>query len=253
MNKDVLRQFIVIVSFVLTLTVNGLANALPINGMGTGEISDMFQVFFVPAGYVFAIWGLIYLALLGFTVYHSLPAQRENARLRQVGYWFALGNLANAVWIFLWHYLLIPVSLLAMLTLLASLIVIFLRLEIGQRPAPNLAEKWLVNFPFSLYLGWITVATIANVTDALYVLNWNGFGIAPEVWAVIMLVVATGVAALMAFTRGDVTYLAVLVWAFAGIGVKQAGAPLVATSAWIAAGAVTALAAAGWLRMRRAA
>lgn len=253
MNKDILRQLVVIVTFALTLTVNGLANALPINGMGTGEISDMFQVFFVPAGYVFAIWGLIYLALLGFTVYHSLPAQRENPRLRQVGYWFALGNLANAVWIFLWHYLLIPVSLLAMLTLLGSLLVIFLRLDIGRRSAPNLAEKWLVNFPFSLYLGWITVATIANVTDALYVLNWNGFGIAPEMWAVIMLAMATLVAALMAFTRGDVTYLAVLVWAFAGIGVKQAGTPLVATAAWIAAGAVTALAAAGWLRLRRAA
>ncbi len=252
MNKDMLRQFVVIFTFALTLTVNALANILPINGLGTGEISDMFKVFFVPAGYVFSIWGLIYLALLGFTVYHSLPSQRENPRLRQVGYWFALGNLANAVWIFLWHYLLIPASLVMMLTLLASLLIIYVRLEIGLKPAPSAAEKWLVNLPFSIYLGWITVATIANVTDALYDLNWNGFGIAPEVWAVIMLVVATLVAALMAFTRGDVAYMAVLAWAFAGIGVKQAGTPLVANSAWIAAGVVVILAVFGWWRKRRA-
>jgi len=252
MNKDMLRQFLAIFTFILTVTVNGLANALPINGMGTGEISDMFKVFFVPAGYVFSIWGIIYLALLGFTVYHSLPSQRENPRLRQVGYWFVLGNLANSIWIFLWHYLLIPASLLMMLTLLASLLAIYIKLEIGKKAAPSTAEKWLVNIPFSIYLGWITVATIANVTDALYVWEWNGFGIAPEVWAVIMLAVATIVAALMAFTRGDVAYLAVLVWAFAGIGVKQAPTPLVANAAWIAAGTVIILAGIGWFRKRQA-
>jgi hypothetical protein len=221
---------------IVTITINILANALPINGQNTGDISDMFQVFFVPAGYVFSIWGLIYIGLLAFAVYQALPTQRENPRLRKIGYWFALSCLANSIWIFMWHYNLFPLSLLVMLVLLAALLVIYLRLDIG-RTRVSTVERWCVNIPFSVYLGWITVATVANVTDVLYDLGWNGFGIAPETWAVIMLIIAAGLGVAMAVTRRDVAYLLVLVWAFAGIGVKQAAVPLVATTAWI----VTAL------------
>ena len=124
-----------------------------------------------------------------------------------------------------------------MLVLLASLIVIYLRLEIG-RSHVSLAERWLVNVPFSIYLGWVTVATIANVTDVLDYLGWNGWGIPPQVWAVIMLVAGVLIAAAMGFTRRDIAYLLVLVWAFVGIAVKQADAELVAVSAWVAAGLV---------------
>jgi hypothetical protein len=236
MNKDLLRQIINVLAVIVTITINILANALPINGQNTGDISDMFQVFFVPAGYVFSIWGLIYIGLLAFAVYQALPAQRENPRLRKIGYWFALSCLANSVWIFMWHYNLFPLSLLVMLVLLAALLVIYLRLDIG-RTRVSTVERWCVNIPFSVYLGWITVATVANVTDVLYDLGWNGFGIAPETWAVIMLIIAAGLGVAMAVTRRDVAYLLVLVWAFAGIGVKQAAVPLVATTAWI----VTAL------------
>ncbi len=232
MNKDVLRQWVNVLTFILTVGVNGLANALPLNGQSTGEISDRFQIYFVPAGYVFSIWGLIYLVLLGFTVYQALPAQRENPRLRSVGYWFAFGNLANAVWIFLWHYEVFSLTLVAMLALLASLIVIYLRLDVGRVPVPA-AERWLVNLPFSIYLGWITVATIANVTQVLNYFGWGGWGLAPEVWAVIMLSVGVLVAGAMAWTRGDIAYLMVIVWAYAGIAVKHAATPLVANVAWI--------------------
>jgi hypothetical protein len=221
---------------VVMITINVLANALPINGQNTGEISDRFQVFFVPAGYVFAIWGLIYVGLLAFAVYQALPSQRENPRLRKIGYWFLLSCVANSVWIFMWHYNLFPLSLLVMLILLASLLVIYLRLDVG-RTMVSTAERWCVNNVFSVYLGWITVATVANVTDVLYDLGWNAFGIAPETWAVIMLIIAAGLGVAMAVTRRDVAYLLVLVWSFAGIGVKQANTPLVATTAWI----VTAL------------
>jgi hypothetical protein len=232
MNKDILRQWVNVLTFALTVVVNVLANALPLNGLETGEISDRFQIYFVPAGYVFSIWGLIYLALLGFTVYQALPAQRANPRLRSIGYWFAFGNLANTIWVFLWHYEVFSLTLVVMLALLASLIVIYLRLDIG-RARVSAAEGWLVNLPFSIYLGWITVATIANVTQVLYYFGWSGWGLAPETWAVIMLSVGVIVAGVMAWTRGDIAYLLVLVWAFAGIAIKHAATPLVANAAWI--------------------
>lgn len=232
MNRDTLRQIINIITLVLTLTANTLANALPLNGLTTGEISDSFPVFFVPAGYVFSIWGIIYLGLIAFTIYQALPAQRENPRLRRVGYWFALGNIANAVWIFMWHYQQFPLSLVCMLVLLVALVMIYLRLDIG-RAAVRGIERWVVNLPFSIYLGWITVATVANVTDVLYDVGWDGFGIAQPTWAVIMLVVATVVTALMIFNRRDVAYSAVIIWAFAGIVVKQAATPVVANTALV--------------------
>ena len=220
MRKDIVRQWVNVLAVVVTIAVNGLANALPINGQQTGEISDRFPVFFVPAGYVFSIWGLIYIGLIAFAIYQALPAQRTNPRLQRVGYWFALSCLANIVWILLWHYNMFPASLLVMLVLLASLIVIYLRLDIG-RATVGAAEKWAVNVPFSIYLGWITVATVANATSVLYHLQWNGFGISPEIWAVLMIGAATIICLAVILTRRDVAYSLVLIWALIGIAVKQ--------------------------------
>jgi hypothetical protein len=214
--------------------VNGLATALPLNGQETGEISDRFDVFFVPAGYVFSIWGVIYLALIGFSIFQALPAQRDNPRLRSVGYLYLLSCVANIAWIFLWHYEVFALTLVAMLTLLILLIVIYLRVGIGAVQVST-AEKWLVQIPFSIYLGWITVATIANVTSLLDYLGWGGWGIAPEVWAVIMLVAGTVIASAVSITRGDIAYVLVIVWAFAGIAVKHSGTPLVSVTAGLMA------------------
>ena len=125
-----------------------MANALPLNGQSTGEISDRFQVYFVPAGYVFSIWGLIYLGLGAFAVYQALPAQREDPRLRRIGYLFALSCLANVAWLFLWHYEQFALTVVAMLPLLLSLIAIYLRLEIGRVRVPAI-EEWLVRVPFA--------------------------------------------------------------------------------------------------------
>jgi benzodiazapine receptor len=233
MNKNVIRQILVVLATLATIVVNGLANALPINGLGTGEISDMFDVFFVPAGYVFSIWGLIYLGLLAYSVYQALPSQRENAALQKIGYLYIWSSVANIVWLFFWHYLLFPLTLLAMLVILGFLIAIYLRLDIG-RTQVSTAEKWLVHVPFSIYLGWITVATIANVTSLLDYLGWNGWGISPQVWAVIMLLAAVVISGIMSFTRADIAYSLVLIWAFVGIAVKHQGTALVATSAWAA-------------------
>ncbi len=230
--KDGLRQMAVIVTVLVTLVVNVLANALPLNGLNTGQISDRFKVYFVPAGYVFSIWGLIYIGLIAFAVFQALPSQRENPRLRATGWWISLGGLANSVWIFFWHYEQFPLTLLAMLVLLGTLIITYLRLGIGRTTVP-VAETRAVRLLFSIYLGWITVATVANVTDLLDYLKWNGFGIAPEIWMGIVLTAVLVIAALMNFTRRDIAYTAVILWALAGISVKHAALPAVAIPTWI--------------------
>ncbi len=252
MSKDTLRQFANLFSVILALTVNILASTLPLNGQNTGEISDRFQVFFVPAGYVFAIWGVIYIGWIAFAVYQALPAQKESPRLRKLGYLFALSGLFNAAWLFCWHYNQFALSVLVMLGLLGLLIASYLRLDVARTKVGN-AEKWCVDVPFSVYLGWITVATVANVTDLLYYVNWNGFGIAPEVWAVIMLLVASLVGLMMALSRRDAAYLFVLVWSFAGIAVKQAATPMVAYAAWAATLVALGLAVYSIVARRRAA
>jgi len=241
MNRDTLRQVLITVAVAATIFVNGMANALPINGRQTGAISDMFPVYFVPAGYVFSIWGLIYLGLIAYAVYQALPAQRENPRLRSIGTLFLVASLANIAWILLWHYLHFALTLVAMAILLVMLIGIYLRLDIG-RNNPSRAERWLVNLTFRIYLGWITVAAIANATVLLNYLKWNGFGVGDQAWLVITLAVALVVAALMAFTRRDVAYLLVLAWAFAGIAIKHTATPAVTISAWIAVAIVLILA-----------
>jgi hypothetical protein len=233
MKRDTLRQFFIVIAVVATIVVNALANIIPFNGQETGAISDRFAIYFVPAGYVFSIWGLIYLGLIAYAVFQALPAQRENPRLRSIGGLFLLSSLANILWIFLWHYEAFVITLPVMLVLLASLILIYLLLGTG-RTSVSRAETWLVRVPFSIYLGWITVATIANATQLLFFLGWNGGIISPEVWTVIMLAVATVVAWLMAITRRDVAYLLVLVWAFVGIATKHTGTPMVSTAAWVA-------------------
>ena len=241
MSKETVRQLANALSVVLALTVNILASTLPLNGQNTGEISDRFEVFFVPAGYVFSIWGIIYIGWIAFTIYQFLPAQKDKPRLQKLGYWFALSGVFNAGWLFCWHYNLFGLSVLVMLALLATLLVSYLKLDVG-RASVSTVEKWSVDIPFGVYLGWISVATIANITDYLYFIGWNGFGIAPQTWAVIMLVVASLVGLGMALNRRDAGFLFVFVWAFAGIAFKQSAAALVAYSAWAATAVALGLA-----------
>src|SRR4030042_386797 len=235
--KDILRQIFVALTIVATIVVNVIANALPINGQNTGAISDRFQVYFVPAGYVFSMWGVSYIGLIALAVFQALPSQRENPRLRSTGWWIVLGSLANISWIFLWHYEQFPLTLIAMLVLLGTLIITYLRLGIG-RSTVSKAETWTVRVPISIYLGWITVATIANVTSLFNYLNWDGFGIAAEVWMWIILAAVFVIATLMNFTRRDIAYTAVILWALAGISVKHADVPAVAIPTWITFGLV---------------
>ena len=231
MRKINSKQIITILVTLFTITVNGLANAIPLNGQETGEISDRFDIYFVPAGYVFSIWGLIYIGLIAFTIYQALPSQKDNPLLNKIypAYW--IGNLANAVWVFLRHYEFLPLTLVAMITLLACLLYIYTQIS---KPSTELdrKQKWFVKLPISIYLGWISVATIANVSQVLFYLGWGGWGISPEIWAVIMLGTATILGLLMLWREHDIAYALVLVWAFVGITSSQADTVLVANVAW---------------------
>ena len=228
-------RWLVPITTVATIAVNGLANALPIAGRLTGEISDSFPVLVTPAGYVFAIWGVIYLGLAGYAVWQSLPAQANDPRVRALVLPVSIGNVANLVWILLWHYLLIAASLVAMLVLLGSLMVVYLRLRAPTRRRAPIAisrgERIWARGTFSVYLGWITVATVANVTIALYDAGWDGGFVPAQVWAAITLVVATLLGGRMLQRFGDVGYAAVLVWAFVGIVLAQWGATVVVGTA----------------------
>ena len=223
-----------------TLTVNGLANGLPLNGRTTGSISDSFPVLFTPAGYVFSIWGLIYIGLISFGIYQALPAQRDNQSLLKLGPWFAISNILNAAWIFLWHYGYFTLTLVVMLGLLASLLIIFKVLHISAKPkSPR--ELWLVNIPFSIYLGWISVATIANFSIALFNLGFSGGPLTQEFWTVAVILVATTLGLIMAWQQRQVAYPLVLLWAFIGIIVKQSAFMPVVIAAGIGAFAITAV------------
>jgi hypothetical protein len=233
MNKHSVMRALVVAVVAATIVINGLANALPLNDLTTGEISDRFEVYFVPAGYVFSIWGVIYLGLIAFAIYQALPAQANNPRLQRIRTPFLITSLANIAWLFLWHYERFGATIVAMAALLVSLAVIYVRLEIG-RSRVDRVEKYMVRVPFSIYLGWVSVATIANATSLLDYLGWGGWGLDPQVWAAIMIGVTTLLGIIMAVDRYDGAFILVLSWALVGIAVEQSGASLVVVSAWVA-------------------
>jgi translocator protein len=236
MNKI---KLINIITTVIMLVANGLATGLSLGGRTTGQISDSFPVLFTPAGYVFSIWGIIYIGLIGFSIFQILPSQKNNPRLQKLGIWFTLSNLLNTAWIFLWQYGYYTLTAVVMLGLLYSLIVVFLKLDISQKPVNN-RENWLVNIPFSIYLGWISVATIANYSVAFFNLGWTGSPLSQETWTIILIGIASLLGMIMAIKERQVPYAMVLIWAFIGINIKQNAYPVVSTTALIGVGAVTA-------------
>lgn len=254
MSNDRLRQLLVIAGIGFALVLNGAANALPINGQTTAEISDRFRVFVTPAGYVFAIWGLIYLGQLGFVIQTLRPSRLADPLLRRIGLWPAVIGLLNGVWILLWHYEWFPATVVVMVALLISLIALYrvAGFETSARPGSGLrgSDRWLVQVPFSLYLGWITVATIANVAA---VSNWAGvstFGIAPELVAAVVLAVGLLIAVAVMLRTADVAYGSVIVWAYLGIVVKEPSTPYVPWVAGITALVIGAMVLAAFVRRR---
>ena len=223
-----------IVAYVVTLAVNSLAGSSTLlNGRTTAAVSDAYLTLVTPAGYVFSIWGVIYLLLGAFVVFQVLPNQKDQPYQKQIGALFILSSLFNIVWLFLWQYDYITLSVIVMFAFLVTLIAIYVRLGIGKTKA-SLKENLLVRLPFSVYLGWITIATIANVSAALVSVSWDGFGLSPQTWAILVLAVAAVITLAVIVTRKDVAYSLVVIWALAGIAVKQSLYPDIVLTAEVA-------------------
>ncbi|ADE35657.1 hypothetical protein [Methanohalophilus mahii] len=207
------------ITFSIMVIVNALANILPINGITTGQISDSYPNLFAPAGWAFAIWGLIYLLLAGYTLYQlgvfqGTATSVKTGLLSKIGIIFSISSIANAAWIFAWHYQIIPLSLILIVVILVCLILINQRINREQLSA---TEKLFIGLPFSVYFGWITVATIANATILLVSWNWQGFGLAEPIWTVIIIVLGFLIGALTMLKNRDIAYGLVIVWAYAAI------------------------------------
>jgi len=217
------HNFFALFTYLLMVIVNALANILPINGKITGDISDSRPNLFAPAGETFIIWGVIYLLLLLYTLYQMGllrgKSEADNSKLlAKVNVFFGISSLANTVWIFLWHYEKIVYSLIAMVVILVCLIILALILKKG---AVTRKEKLLVRAPFSVYFGWIPVATIANATTALVEIGWDALGLSQVFWTVIILLVGTVIAGLTTILNRDVAYGLVPIWAYLGIFYKH--------------------------------
>lgn len=243
--------------FLATVTVNALANILPINGVGTGQLSDELPNLFVPAGLTFSVWGLIYLLLAGYSVACVVLSFRKDGSKSwdaADGAIFSLNMAANIAWIFAWQYRHVAASLVIMLIILGTLIWLeernAARLRAGKpgaRPASRTA-RYLLSTPINVYLGWICVATIANVTALLVKYGWSGFGLDPRAWTVAVIAVGLVLGLLFVFLRDAVAAPLVIVWAYAGIVIKRTQADMdYSRIVWISAiiAAVALLAAVG--------
>jgi len=210
-SSIIIVKIIVTLTFLVMVIVNALANILPINGQNTGQVSDSYPNLFAPAGITFVIWGVIYL-LLALYCFYQIFYYENKEKLVKVGIIFSISCVANSVWIFSWHYNIIPLSMCLTLVMLVCLILI-------TRTMKN--ETFIVRVPFSVYFGWLTVATIANATVLLVYWDWNRFGISAEVWTIIIIIVGMLIGGITMLKYKDIAYGLVLIWAYIGILIKH--------------------------------
>ena len=234
--------------FLAHLVSSQLTQLKIINSQTIGDVSDKYPTLFTPAGITFAIWGLIYVALAIFCVYHLIKAYQAdstheaNADIHRMSYLFILNNLATSIWIFAWVNEWLLFSVVLILVQLVTLSAIHLKLGIFN-PARSLASRWFTQFPLSIYFGWICIATIANISAILVGLQWNGFGLTAGLWAIIMIAVATLITIFVVLNRRNPFMGLVTIWAFYGIILKHqplnlASSPDIITTAWIGLGIV---------------
>lgn len=215
-----------LLAFLGMVYVNYLSNALPINGNTAGELSDKYVNYFVPAGLTFAIWGVIYgwlMVFLGFQVasfFNANLASKVDPIIGKIGWLFVISCVLNVAWLLAWHYQYVGLSVLIMLLFLGLLL--YLNYKIGTGISKiNGLEKWISHAPFSIYVGWISIATIANITAYLVDIQWNGFGVDAYLWAIYMIIVGALVGAFVLFKRNAILFAFVIIWAFYGIYIKR--------------------------------
>lgn len=210
MFKKYLLQIVILLSILVTILINSLANILPINGYTTGELSDDIRIYFVPAGYVFSIWGLIYISQIFYAIYTFFNYSKTD---KEIFPYILITGIANCSWILLWHYKHVYLSVVAMIVLLLALILIYQKVSRNGYPL-------IKSFMFRLYLGWVSVASVANIAAALSLTTWDRFGIREEMWSAIMIGVATVLALLTLNIKKDYIYPLVIIWSVIGILVK---------------------------------
>lgn len=221
-SLNLFLSFVNLALYIAVVTINALANILPINGKDTGTLSDNIPNLFVPAGVTFSIWGLIYILLLIYVIYQIYVAFSKNEKSQlsiKEHIVFQLTCVLNVVWILAWHYEKIGISLIIMSLFLVSLIYLFLQNR--KKSLSSIKDKLAINLPINVYLGWISVATIANVTALLVTLGWNGFGIPENIWTILVMLVGTALAVIMVLKHSNIAYSLVVVWAYSGIIIKR--------------------------------
>ncbi len=231
------RAYINVVALVTVLLFNYLANALPLNNLTQAEISfDLYPVLFTPAPYVFSIWALIYLLMVGFVIYQALPKYRENPYNNSVGLFFAGASLLNVFWLLAWHYLQVTLSLVLMVLLLLTLVAVYLRIN-SETSRENIFDRVLVKLSFSLYLAWVCVALLANLNVILYDIGWLGVGFGSILFTSLIIIFGAFVALYIYFARGDYIFPLVFAWAFIGIAMRHGSELLLLTIVALAAAA----------------
>ena len=239
-----------ILALVGLLAVNGVETGINLGGQTTGAVSAKYPALFTPSGFTFSIWGLIYLALAAFIFYQASPRQLGNNRIVAISGYFKLSCLANALWIFAWHFELLGLSLVFMVVLLGSLIMIYRELGNVDKTVP-LAERMLVQWPFSLYLGWVSVASISNFSAVQLGWGFDDVLFGAVLWTQIKLALAGAISAIVILRRDDLIYVLVVAWAAFGIALKQAATPEVSGAALMLTVLALLLVAAALLRKLR--
>ena len=217
-RNHVVKLF-VLITFIIMISVNALANILPINGQLTAQVSDTYPNLITPIPLTFSIWGVIYILLMAFVLYligffNDKNVQIDDELRNKVGLIFGVSSVINALWIFAWHYNQIFISVILMISLLSCLG--FLNSILFNAHLSN-KEGYFLKMPISVYFGWITIATIANITAYLVSLNWSGFGLSAEFWAVAAIIASMLIGIITIIIYNDISYGLVLIWAYIGI------------------------------------
>lgn len=235
MNKTnkIILQIGILLAFIGTIVVNVLSSIGLINNISPAELSDALPNLFVPSGLTFSVWGVIYIGLLALAIYvirsWFIKDMDPPEVVEKMGIEFIVAAIANITWIFLFHYQTeigsSGYSLAAMLILLGALMSAYIRLGVGKNKEATRGEKWFVHIPFSFYMGWITIATVANISALLTEFELNGLYTIPENWklilTIIVITVATIITLLIQFIRKDIAYSLIVIWAFVGIILKR--------------------------------
>ncbi len=225
--NDKLQPVLVVLATIGMIVFNYFAATGILGGVDTGAVSDKYQTFITPAGYAFAIWSLIYLGCIAFSIYQALPSQLE--RFRPIRRAYIVSCVANCAWLYFWSQEMMVVCLGVILILLAAVGFINVKL----RTTETSGEYWFAKFPFGLYFGWVTAATILNAAIALVYLDVKVSAANAIMIGAGLLLVAAAIGVIVRIKLTNYFYPLAIAWALTAIAVKQSGKTLIVVAAAI--------------------